>query len=227
MSEGRYYKTLQTGRIGQFSHRKWPHLKQWTPTRSIEMCRSGWHVTDREHLIDWLSDEIYVAEIGGDWLFYGEKTVASRARLTHQLNWDKRIAHLFAADCAEDVLHIFETDHPHDTRPRETIETVRRFANSEASDIELAAARHAAQDAARRSTRDAAMVAALIAGMADATSYGIYATPRHAANVAQDAAVYAARNTTTKLRQHAGNVARAAARTAQTARLFHYLEDTP
>ena len=55
---------------------------------------------------------------------------------------------LFACDCAERVLPIFEKQHPDDKRPRETIETSRRFALGGATQQELEAARDAAWDAA-------------------------------------------------------------------------------
>jgi len=55
---------------------------------------------------------------------------------------------LFACDCAERVLHLFEAEYPEDSRPRQAIETSRKFANGEAPIEELAAARAAAWAAA-------------------------------------------------------------------------------
>lgn len=54
---------------------------------------------------------------------------------------------LFACDCAERVLPIFERERPGDKRPREAIETARRFARGEASERELSVAEEAAWDA--------------------------------------------------------------------------------
>ena len=51
---------------------------------------------------------------------------------------------LFAADCAESVLHIYEDAHPDDDRPRKAIEAARRYANGEISEEELDEARMAA-----------------------------------------------------------------------------------
>ena len=56
-------------------------------------------------------------------------------------------ARLFACDCAESVLHIFEAKFPDDKRPRACIETARRFAFGDATMAELATARAAARDA--------------------------------------------------------------------------------
>ena len=55
-----------------------------------------------------------------------------------------RVSRLFACDCAEAVLPIFESHFPNDNRPRETIKTVRKVANEESDKEELAAARDAA-----------------------------------------------------------------------------------
>ena len=83
-------------------------------------------------------------------------------------------ARLFACDCAENVLHIFEAKYPDDTRPRECISLSRRFAVGEATTEELCAAWVAAWDAAA----DAAAAAA------DAAWAAVWA----AADAAEDAA---------------------------------------
>lgn len=66
-----------------------------------------------------------------------------------------RIARLFACDCAERVLPLFEATRPDDKRPRTAVKTARRFANGEATQRGLDAARAAAWDAARDAARDA------------------------------------------------------------------------
>jgi hypothetical protein len=55
---------------------------------------------------------------------------------------------LFACDCAEHVLPLFEEKHPDDTIPREAINVARRYANGEATENELAVASDAACAAA-------------------------------------------------------------------------------
>ena len=66
---------------------------------------------------------------------------------------DKEIR-LFAADCAESVLHIFENIYPNDDLPRKAIQAARDYANDLISKSELAAARDAARDAARAAAWD-------------------------------------------------------------------------
>ena len=73
---------------------------------------------------------------------------------------DDRCWRLFACDCAERVLPIFEKEHPTDKRPRKAIETARLYALGKATRKELDAARAAAWAAARAATRDAAGAAA-------------------------------------------------------------------
>ena len=69
---------------------------------------------------------------------------------------------LFAADCAESVLHIFEKEHPNDDRPRKVIRAARDYANGFISSQELKAARDAAEAAwaAAGDAEDAAWAAA-------------------------------------------------------------------
>lgn len=46
-----------------------------------------------------------------------------------ELCWDHRISALFASDCAEHVLHLFDA-HSQDTRPREAIQAARSWASN-------------------------------------------------------------------------------------------------
>ena len=55
-----------------------------------------------------------------------------------------KIARLFACECAEAVLPVFEAAYPDDKRPRQTIEVARRFAHGDATCTDLAAAARAA-----------------------------------------------------------------------------------
>lgn len=80
-------------------------------------------------------------------------------------------ARLLSCEYAESVLHIFERDHPDDKRPREAIETARRFARGEATAEELESARAAAR-AAARSAEGAVWDAAQAAAQAAARSAG-------------------------------------------------------
>jgi hypothetical protein len=74
-----------------------------------------------------------------------------------------RIARLFAANCAEHVLPIFEKHYPEDKRPRKAVEAARLYAVGAISAEDLAAARAAARAAAwdaGAAAREAARAAA-------------------------------------------------------------------
>lgn len=77
---------------------------------------------------------------------------------------------LWSADCAARVLHLFEHDHPDDTRPRAAIAQARAWARGEITMTQAREAAYAAHDAARGST-GAAREAARAAGHAVATAH--------------------------------------------------------
>ena len=90
---------------------------------------------------------------------------------------------LWAADCAERTLPLFEAGHPDDKRPREAISAARRWAKDKLS---ISAARQfalAAHAAAREASSDAARQAARAAGHAAATAHMHKHAP-HAADYA-------------------------------------------
>ena len=138
-------------------------LGEWAPEIEGELipCNNGYHVCQESDLLDWLGPVICDAEIGGGCIRASDKTVARTARIVRVLDtWNERTARLFACDCAERVLPVFERSYPNDSRPRDAIETARRFANSQATAEALAAAWGAARDAAWGAARDAAWGAA-------------------------------------------------------------------
>jgi hypothetical protein len=82
---------------------------------------------------------------------------------------DHRLLALWAATCAEHVLHLFESVQPFDQRPRRTIESTRAWARGE---ITMSQARAAAgANAAARELSGAARYAAYAAGQAVAVTH--------------------------------------------------------
>ena len=144
----------------------------------VRACHNGYHLTKLSGFHEWTREgcTVYLAEGRGDQDAEGHKIAFRQARLIRRLNWDDRIARVFAADCAERVLPIFERDRPTDKRPRMSVEVARRFAAGQATPEELAAARDgawaAAWDgawaAAWAAARDAAWAAARAAARAAA-----------------------------------------------------------
>lgn len=77
---------------------------------------------------------------------------------------------LWAAACAEHVLHLFETEQPHDPRPRQAIEHARAWVRGEIKMSQSRAAAGAANSAAR-DLSGAARHAAYAAGQAAAVAH--------------------------------------------------------
>jgi hypothetical protein len=143
-------RTACHGGVGQ-----WAEPGVWMPKLTPRLCQSGYHVlSDTKQLLEWLGPEIWLCEVSGKIIHDTNKSVAAEARLVERLPWDDRSARLFAADCAEDVLPIFEREHPGDSRPRDAIEAARLFADGHISRSELDAAWAAARAAAAHVVRD-------------------------------------------------------------------------
>jgi hypothetical protein len=125
-------------------------------------CQNGLHLCRRGDLIKWLGPRIFLAEADpAEIVESADKVVVRRARLvTEFTTWNERSARLFAADCAERVLLIFELKHPEDDRSRKAIEAARQFAHGEIDAAARAAAGAAARAAAGAAARDAAWAAA-------------------------------------------------------------------
>ena len=171
----------------------------WMPPIEGDLvpCENGYHLCREGYLADWLGPHIFEAEYRGERLDTDDKIVVREARLVRELGtWNEQTARLFACDCAERVLPLFEKERPGDERPRKAIDTARAYVAGAATVEQLAAARAAAWAAARAAARAAAWAAARAAAWA----------------AARDAAWDAARP-----------AARAAERNWQTDRLMHYL----
>lgn len=83
---------------------------------------------------------------------------------------DHRLLAVWAADCAERVLHLFEKAHPRDERPRRAIEQARAWARNEITMTQARRAAYAAHDAAGEAS-GAAREAARAAGHAVAVAH--------------------------------------------------------
>lgn len=146
---------------------------KWMPDikGKITPCKNGYHLCHKKDLVEWLTNgRIFEAEYRGELGKGGDKVVVRQARLIREMNWNDKTARLFAADCAERVLHLYEKRYPDDARVRNCIEVARRVANGDLPVSELAAARAAAEAAAG----DAAWAAAgAAARAADETRYRV------------------------------------------------------
>ena len=164
----KYYKVLGKdgvscyGGSGQWHLPKNGKPGKWMPKiEDIDPCARGYHLCEASDLREWLNEEIYEAEGRGESVRDEDKTVFEQARLIRKIEaWNDRTARLFACECAERVLPIFEKHCPGDDRPRKAIEAARKFAEGEISLEKLDAAWDAAWAATSSATSSAARDAA-------------------------------------------------------------------
>lgn len=173
---------------GRWARNRWRFVRG-----ALIPCERGLHATTADNLLPFLAATLWRVEVGDEVVWHtdpalGRKLVARRMRIVAQVKaWNECSARLFAADCAERVLHHFEDRYPGDTRPRVAIEAARRFARDEATAEERNAAYNAATAAY------AAANAANAAYNAAAAAYAAYAAAAAAAyDAANAAAAYAA-----------------------------------
>lgn len=157
-----------------------------------------------------------------------------------QRKLSQRVARLFATDCLERVLHLYERECPNDARPRKAIEAMREFARGELPIEQLTTVCDAATAAVRDASRAAAQAgnslvdtsldlayvafrAAAQAAVRDASGVAASATADDAAWAAAQAAARAAACNTFWFAAYAA--ARAAERKFQQGRLIRYLTE--
>ena len=218
MAEILYKVTAPDGRpvnggTGQYSLPVDGTPGEWMPPHEVIPCKSGYHLVTIDQLINWIGETVWVAEGKGERVDHGDKIVFEQARLVRLTAWNTTKARLFAADCAEHVLHLFERQFPNDNRPRKAIEAA-RAANASANAYASASAAYAASAANAYAAANAANASASAA---------------YAANASASAAnAYAAANAANASAANAADAAAAAAaasaeRTWQNERLTYYL----
>jgi len=179
-------RSLDADRHGR--HGQWPEPGVWTDrVANPAVCVRGWHACpDTAGLLDWLDETVWLAELDG--LIVAEfdgptsgKLAAQRARLVRRLPYEPRV---FAADCAERVLPIFEAAYPDDPRLREAIAAARS-----GDPARVTAAWGAAAVAAEDAAEDAAEA---VAQAAAAARTAAWAAAGDAAGAAAGAAAWTA-----------------------------------
>ena len=172
---------------------KWRIGQRRTLKGEIIPCQYGYHASPS------LWDALRYApgalackvELSGTIVPHGDdKYAASTRKLVAAVNVERELR-LFAADCAEHVLYLFEEKYPDDDRPRKAIQSARDFANDSIS----AYATNAAADAAHAAANAAyAGNAAYAAANAYATNAAAAAANAANAAYAANAAAYAGRS---------------------------------
>ena len=182
-----YYKVLavdgispQHGGSGKWFVPKGKRVGKWMPAiKDISPCSRGYHFVTLEQLPRWIGPTLYEIEVRGQIIHASDKGVAEQARLVRRIETcNDRTLRLYAADCAERVVSLYEKYHPTDTRPRKAIQAARDFANGKITAEEL------------KATADANAYAANAAAAYAANSAAYYAA--YAADASAAAAAYAA-----------------------------------
>jgi hypothetical protein len=122
--------------------------------KSFNPCQEGWQKL-LKHLGKTAGDDspLTIAEI------LKSNGVKDAVWALRTVEGHDREIRLFACDCAEMVLPIYEKGFPNDDRPRKAIEVSRLYADGKATMKELAAAEAAARDAAEDAAGDAVCAA--------------------------------------------------------------------
>ena len=144
-------KMLNPGRMpAHGGSGQWPEPGKWRDVSGpLVPCENGLHVCTISQCLEWAAPEMWLVEVGVECIEHGDKTVTRRVRLIERVEtWNDRNLRLFAADCAERVLPIYERHYPDDGRPRNAIAIARRYAVGDATDDELTAAWNVARNAA-------------------------------------------------------------------------------
>ena len=129
------------------------------PISNIHPCKRGYHLGKGSQVLYWLGPTLWVAEGRGEHIEDENKIVFAQARLVQKIEgWTERTAQLFAADCAEHVLHCYN-DYATSTAPALAIAAARDFANGKITKEQLSAAESAAESA-RSAAESAAWAAA-------------------------------------------------------------------
>lgn len=185
---GQLYKFLDEDlRSMHGGHGRWtPGCWRWV-RGPLQPCRYGLHFVTVAHLPLWAGPTLWLAEAVGKRLTGDDKVVVRRGRITTRVEaWNARTAQLFACDCAERALPIFECACPGDTRPREAVAAARRFAGGMASQEELSRYAGMARAAAGMAMLAVSTIDLWAAGLAARAA--LRAAEANAAGAAADAA---------------------------------------
>jgi hypothetical protein len=157
-----YLKWTSKGRVPSYQGGAPIPYRKWTPTVADPViCERGWHACRWPDAIHHISDELWVCRLAGPIVEGGSKVAGTRLIIDRKVaGITERTLRHFAADCAEQVLPIFEKERPGDDRPRLAIRAARDFADGTIRAAARDTAGDAAWAAARAAARDAGWAAA-------------------------------------------------------------------
>jgi len=94
------FKFLQTGARGPLTGFAWS-ANEWVETQGpLALCRNGAHLLRPHDLAHWMHEELWRAELDGEWIEGADCVIARRARLTERIDgWSGRDGERFARAC--------------------------------------------------------------------------------------------------------------------------------
>ena len=105
-----YYKVLNNGKGPYSGYDYTEYLPKdgkpgkWLPkVDKLELCVSGYHVTDAEHLIEWIDgNQLFEVAVKGKKLKSDDKTSCKQMRFIRKIDgWNDKNLHLFACWCVK------------------------------------------------------------------------------------------------------------------------------
>jgi len=143
----KYYKFLEKNGTASFSGIKYNLPKsnrpgKWMPyIAKLKECESGYHACRKQDLIWWLNHRLFVVQYEGEVIEYDDKVNGHQIRLLREIKiWNEVSARLFACDCLEHALPIYQKEHPNDDTIECCIYIARAFALGGYDKNDLAAA---------------------------------------------------------------------------------------
>jgi len=150
----KYYKFLTDDNRGRYSKFDFSEYLpadgrpgKWLPEidGELEKCENGYHGCTSGNLIEWLNAQLFEIEYMGKPENYDNKVNGRQIRFLRKIEtWNERNARLFSVWCAREALE--RIDNP-DPRSVDACDVAERYANGNATDEELKAARDAAKAA--------------------------------------------------------------------------------
>ncbi len=181
-------------------------LNKWKHTDKIDMCNSGFHCSKEPwQAFSYVQGEILAeVEYKGESIVSDNKEVYSDMRIIKTWKWQKKDSVALAIYSAELCIDIFEKKYPNDKRPREAIESAKKWLlepteeNRKSAEARARAAWSAAAKVAEVAEVAAwsASAAAEAAAWSEATAIATARSTSRSASAAAEAAAWSAEATT-------------------------------
>ena len=141
MSKKYLWKSMRMGLKSEYGKINWK-MGEWRKvTGELEMCENGFHASER--IIDSMHhiamECLAKVEVRGDHLEQSNKQCWEEMRIVKAWNWEKKDSVSLAIYATSLVLKNFEKVYPNDKRPRQAIQSARKWLKYPTEENRLAA----------------------------------------------------------------------------------------